>query len=82
VGDERPGGRVDLEKIRRAYDESREHIRTEPLVTQRAVAHIDKDLHMVGRVGRFTVESDEPPGRGGEDRAPAPLQYVVAGAAF
>lgn len=81
MGD-RHHGRVDLEKMRRAYDESREGVRTDPLITQRAVARIDRDLHMVGRMGRFRIESDEPPGRGGEDRAPAPLQYIVAGAAF
>lgn len=79
--DERTG-RVDLEKMQRAYDESREHTRSKPLITQRAVARIDRDLHMVGRVGKFQLESDEPPERGGEDAAPAPLQYVVAGAAF
>jgi hypothetical protein len=79
--DERTG-RVDLEKMRRAYDESREHTRSKPLITQRAVARIDRDLHMVGRAGTFHLESDEPPDRGGEDAAPAPLQYVVAGAAF
>ncbi len=53
-----------------------------PVLTQRAVAHIDKDMHMVGRVGRFQIESDEPPERGGDDLAPAPLQYLLAGAAF
>ena len=42
-----------------------------PVLTQRAVAHIDKDMHMVGRVGRFQIESDEPPERGGDDLAPA-----------
>jgi uncharacterized OsmC-like protein len=39
-------------------------------------------MHMIGRVGRFRIESDEPPERGGDDLAPAPLQYVLAGAAF
>jgi hypothetical protein len=82
VVDEHRTGRVNLEKMRRAYDESREHTRQKPLITQRAVARIDRDLHMTGRAGRFRLESDEPPERGGEDRAPAPLQYVVAGAAF
>lgn len=75
-------GRVDLEKMRRAYEASREHTKKVPVLTQRAVARIDKNLHMVGRIGRFRIESDEPPERGGEDLAPAPLQYVVAGAAF
>jgi hypothetical protein len=74
--------RVDLGKMRESYEASRERTRRKPVLTQRAVARIDKDLHMVGRVGRFRLESDEPPERGGEDAAPAPLQYVVAGAAF
>lgn len=82
MGDEQRTGKVDLEKMQRAYDESRESTRAKPLITQRAVARIDRDMHMVGRVGKFRLESDEPPERGGEDQAPAPLQYVVAGAAF
>ena len=68
--------------MRKAYDATRANARTVPVLTQRAVAHIDKDMHMVGRVGRFQIESDEPPERGGDDTAPAPLQYVLAGAAF
>jgi hypothetical protein len=74
--------RVDLAKMRKAYGEVRESVGRTPVLTQRAVAHIDKDMHMVGRVGRFQLESDEPLERGGEDSAPAPLQYLVAGAAF
>jgi hypothetical protein len=74
--------RVDLERMKRAYDATRENTRKVPVLTQRAVAHIDKDMHMVGRIGRFQIESDEPPERGGDDLAPAPLQYIVAGAAF
>ncbi len=81
MGDE-PTGRVDLEKMRRAYEESREHTKQVPVLTQRAVARIDRNLHMTGRIGRFRIESDEPAERGGDDLAPAPLQYVVAGAAF
>jgi hypothetical protein len=77
-----PASRVDLEKMRRAYESSRGRAREKPVLTQRAVARIDRDMHMVGRIGRFRIESDEPPERGGEDLAPAPLQYVVAGAAF
>lgn len=80
--DGEPVGRVDLEKMRRAYDESRERTKQQPVLTQRAVARIDRNLHMTGRIGRFRIESDEPAERGGDDLAPAPLQYVVAGAAF
>jgi len=32
---------------------------------------------MVGRVGRFRLESDEPAERGGTDTAPTPLQYLL-----
>ena len=74
--------RVDPERMRRAYESTRDSVKKVPVLTQRAVAHIDKDMHMVGRVGKFTIESDEPPERGGDDLAPAPLQYVLAGAAF
>jgi hypothetical protein len=74
--------RVDPERMKKAYEETRANVRKVPILTQRAVAHIDKDMHMIGRVGRFQLESDEPPERGGDDLAPAPLQYVVAGAAF
>lgn len=74
--------RVDLDKMQRAYDSTRDNARKNPVLTQRAVAHIDEDMHRVGRVGRFQLESDEPPERGGDDLAPAPLQYVLAGAAF
>ena len=74
--------RVDLDRMQKAYDASRANTQKTPVLTQRAVAHIDKDMHMIGRVGRFHLESDEPPKRGGDDLAPAPLQYLVAGAAF
>ncbi len=29
------------------------------------------------RVREFTVVSDEPPSRGGDDRGPTPLEYVL-----
>jgi hypothetical protein len=74
--------RVDLDRMQRAYESTRATTRKVPVLTQRAVAHIDSDMHMVGRVGRFRLESDEPPERGGDDLAPAPLQYLLAGAAF
>jgi len=74
--------RVDLDRMKKACDATRASTQKVPVLTQRAVAHIDKDMHMIGRVGRFRLESDEPLERGGDDLAPAPLQYVVAGAAF
>jgi hypothetical protein len=36
----------------------------------RAQASIDSNCHMVGRVGRFRLESDEPPERSGTGPAP------------
>ena len=74
--------RVDLDRMKKAYYATRARTQKVPVLTQRAVAHIDKDMHMIGRVGRFRLESDEPLERGGDDLAPAPLQYIVAGAAF
>ena len=74
--------RVDRDRMQKAYDATRANTTKTPVLTQRAVAHIDKDMHMVGRVGRFQIESDEPAERGGDDLAPAPLQYLLAGAAF
>ena len=74
--------RVDPDRMKKAYDATRANTQKTPVLTQRAVAHIDKDMHMVGRVGRFQIESDEPAERGGDDLAPAPLQYLLAGAAF
>ncbi|HUY54738.1 MAG TPA: hypothetical protein VMV23_06235 [Candidatus Nanopelagicaceae bacterium] len=77
-----PEPRVDLERMRQVYETTREQTRSAPTITQRAVARIDRDLHMEGRVGNFKLESDEPPEGGGEGRAPRPLQYLLAGAAF
>ena len=48
----------------------------------RAVAKIDSNVHMLGRAGRFHVESDEPTGRGGTDLAPTPLNYFTLALCF
>ncbi|MGA9774843.1 MAG: hypothetical protein WBU92_02865 [Candidatus Dormiibacterota bacterium] len=73
---------VDPERMRQAYEQTRDEASRHPTITQRAVAHIDRDLHMVGRVGQFQLESDEPREGGGGGAAPRPLQYLLAGAAF
>lgn len=73
---------VDPERMREAYARTRAETERHPVITQRAVAHIERDLHMVGRVGTFELESDEPPEGGGRGLAPRPLQYLLAGAAF
>lgn len=76
------GDRVDPDKMRATYEASRRRASKAPMVTHRAVARIEEDLHMSGRVGRFELESDEPAELGGGGGAPTALQYVVAGAAF
>ena len=50
--------------------------------TTRAVARILEDVHLEGRMGKFVVESDEPVARGGTEKGPSPLQYVMMGTAF
>ncbi len=78
-------GRVDLERMRAVYEHERAAmVRTAPdqrVRIIRAQASIDRDCHMVGRVGRFRLESDEPADRGGSDSAPTPLQYLLFGVA-
>jgi hypothetical protein len=79
-------GRVDLEKQMREIERLRAELRTlpahQPTVTTRAVAKIVEDVHLEGRMGRFTVHSDEPLSRGGTDLGPSPLQYLMVGVAF
>ena len=78
-------GRVDLERMRAVYERERAAMarasRDQRDRIVRAQASIDRDCHMVGRVGRFRLESDEPADRGGSDVAPTPLQYLLFGAA-
>ena len=50
--------------------------------TTRAVARIIEDVHLEGRMGKFVVESDEPLARGGTEKGPSPLQYLMMGTAF
>ena len=64
----------------------REEMRAKPpeqrRTTTRAVARILDDVHLEGRMGKFIVESDEPLARGGTEKAPSPLQYLMMGTAF
>jgi uncharacterized OsmC-like protein len=73
--------RVDLDHMRAAYEREREdlaeRVAAERVRVIRAQASIDHDTRMVGRVGRFRLESDEPPERGGGGTAPTPLQYLM-----
>ena len=74
-------GRVDLDRMRAAYQRERDALAggaaAERRRVVRAQASIDHDAHMVGRVGRFRLESDEPAERGGTGTAPTPLQYLM-----
>jgi hypothetical protein len=81
-----PQGRVDLEKQMREIERLRAEMRAlpanAPTVTTRAVAKIVQDVHLEGRMGKFTVHSDEPASRGGTELGPSPLQYLMVGVAF
>jgi hypothetical protein len=82
---EDPGSRVNLERARAEYEKFREATRARPekgKVTIRAVARIVEDAHLEGTVRGHRFEADEPPERGGQNRAPAPLSYFLMGAAF
>ena len=78
-------GRVDLERLRAAYQRERAALErgaaAERTRVVRAQASIDRDCRMVGRVGRFRLASDEPAERGGTGTAPTPLQYLLFGVA-
>lgn len=76
--------RVNLAKMRQAYLDGLERRKQagRGTVTLRATAKLVKDAYLQGRIGRFHFDCDEPPSRGGEDRAPSPLEYFMIGAAF
>ncbi|MDA8076451.1 MAG: hypothetical protein M0Z40_14680 [Actinomycetota bacterium] len=81
-----PHGRVDLARQRAEIERIRAEKSAKAIpdrkVTTRAVARIVADTRIEGRLGRFTVHSDEPPDRGGDDTAPSPLQFLMAAVAF
>ncbi len=77
-------GRVDINKARQAFEAGRE-ARTHAghgKVTLRATADLVENTYLTGRIGKYHFESDEPPSRGGEDRAASPLEYFLIGTAF
>lgn len=79
------GGIVDLDKARKAINETKEHYQKNPAsgkVTLRATARLVKDALIEGRIGHFKFTADEPPQRGGNDTAPSPLEHFLIGAAF
>ena len=76
-------GRIDLEKAQRAYEAGRERrLRSGGKVTLRATAQLVENTYLEGRIGKFHFASDEPPERGGDDRAASPLEHFLMGAAF
>ncbi len=78
-------GCVDLDHMHQAYQRERAALARAAAPERRRVvraqASIDRNTHMVGRVGRFRLESDEPAERGGTGTAPTPLQYLLFGVA-
>lgn len=79
-------GRVDLHKqmsqIQRLRSEMSAKAPDQRTVTTRAVAKIIEDVHLEGRMGKFTVEADEPLARGGTEKGASPLQFLMMGTAF
>ena len=87
MNDPKPApGRVNLRKqmdeITRLRKEMRAKTPDQRRTTTRAVARILDDVHLEGRMGKFVVESDEPVARGGTEKGPSPLQYLMMGTAF
>ena len=81
-----PRGRVDLARqlaeIERIRAEKSAKAAQDRKVTTRATARIVADTRIEARLGRFTVHSDEPADRGGDDTAPSPLQFLMAAVVF
>jgi hypothetical protein len=79
-------GRVDLVRQQSEIDRIRAAKSAmapeERRVTTRAVIHIVEDTRLQGRLGRFTIDADEPAERGGDDTAPSPLQFLMAAVGF
>ena len=80
-----PEGRVDLANSKHAYDEARARYIEKPgssSVTLRATARLEHNAFLEGRIGKYHFTCDEPPARGGEDKAASPLEYFLIGTAF
>jgi hypothetical protein len=78
--------RVNLEKQMQQIERMRAEMSAKApgdrTTTTRAVARIIEDVHLEGRMGKFTVEADEPLARGGTEKGPSPLQFLMVGTAF
>lgn len=81
-----PVGRVDLARQQATIDRFRAVKSALPAeqrrTTSRAVARVVEDTRLEGRLGKFTIQCDEPLDRGGDDMAPAPSQYLMAAVGF
>ncbi len=86
TGSESASSRVNLRKQMDEIVRLRRELSTKSpkqrRTTTRAVARILEDVHHEGRMGKFVVESDEPVARGGTEKGPTPLQYMMMGTAF
>jgi uncharacterized OsmC-like protein len=71
-----------MREIERLRAEMRAKKPDQRTVTTRAVARIVEDVHLEGRMGKFTVEADEPIARGGTEKGASPLQFLMVGTAF
>jgi uncharacterized OsmC-like protein len=71
-----------MREIERLRAEMRAKTPDQRTVTTRAVARIVEDVHLEGRMGKFTVEADEPIARGGTEKGASPLQFLMMGVAF
>jgi uncharacterized OsmC-like protein len=76
---------IDHERIARAYGAAQVRMLANPDARQplvRAHVRVVKDFRKEARTGRYTFMSDEPSESGGDDSAPWPLHYFVAGIGF
>ncbi len=76
--------KLDLKHLGKVFNdgyELRKNAGSHP-VTLRATASLIQNTRLHGRIGKYQFDCDEPPARGGEDSAPSPLEYFMAGAAF
>jgi uncharacterized OsmC-like protein len=71
-----------MHEIERLRADMRAKTPEQRTVTTRAVARIIEDVHLEGRMGKFTVEADEPIARGGTEKGASPLQFLMMGVAF
>jgi uncharacterized OsmC-like protein len=71
-----------MREIERLRSEMRAKTPEQRTVVTRAVARIVEDVHLEGRMGKFTVEADEPIARGGTEKGASPLQFLMMGIAF